>query len=88
MQESLQYLGHTDLVRCISVEPNVGEYLLSGSDDGTVRLWEVRTARCLKTFNVGGVVRDVSWCPSSTVVLAAVATDHRCLIINLGMFET
>jgi len=34
--ESLVYRGHTDLVRSVSVEPK-GEYMVSGSDDRTVK---------------------------------------------------
>lgn len=34
--ESMVFLGHTDMVRTISVEPN-GEYMVSGSDDTTVK---------------------------------------------------
>lgn len=34
--ESMVYRGHTDLVRSVSVEPK-GEYLVSGSDDKTVK---------------------------------------------------
>lgn len=34
--ESLVYRGHTDLVRSVSVEPK-GEYIVSGSDDKTVK---------------------------------------------------
>lgn len=34
--ESLVYNGHTDLVRSVSVEPK-GEYIVSGSDDKTVK---------------------------------------------------
>lgn len=34
--ESMVFNGHTDMIRTISVEPN-GEYLVSGSDDTTVK---------------------------------------------------
>lgn len=34
--ESMIFNGHTDMIRTISVEPN-GEYLVSGSDDTTVK---------------------------------------------------
>lgn len=34
--QSLVYSGHTDMVRCISIDP-LGQYLLSGSDDMTVK---------------------------------------------------
>lgn len=34
--QSLVFNGHTDMVRCISIDP-LGQYLLSGSDDMTVK---------------------------------------------------
>jgi len=34
--QSLVYNGHTDMVRCISIDP-LGQYLLSGSDDMTIK---------------------------------------------------
>lgn len=33
---SLVYSGHSDMVRCLSVDPK-GQYLLSGSDDFTIK---------------------------------------------------
>ena len=40
-------------VYSLSVSPD-GESLLTGSADGTVRLWEVATARCERSWHVGG----------------------------------
>lgn len=34
--QSLVFNGHSDMVRCISIDP-LGQYLLSGSDDMTVK---------------------------------------------------
>ncbi|XP_038283381.1 ribosome biogenesis protein BOP1 isoform X4 [Canis lupus familiaris] len=51
--QALVYKGHSDLIRCLSVSPE-GQWLASGSDDGSVRLWEVATARCMRTVPVGG----------------------------------
>lgn len=45
----------------------------AGSDDGTVRFWEVSTARCMKTLPVGGVVKSIAWNPNPTVCLVALA---------------
>lgn len=44
-----------------------------GSDDGSVRLWEAATARCVRTVPVGGVVRSVAWNPQPAICLVAVA---------------
>jgi WD repeat-containing protein 48 len=42
--------GHTDAVRCLSVKHD-GILLLSGSSDSTVRLWDLRQQRCVRTFD-------------------------------------
>src|SRR5690606_20712840 len=36
---SLEYIGHTGVVRAIDTNPT-GEWMVSGAEDGTVRLWE------------------------------------------------
>lgn len=79
--ESMVYRGHKDLVRAISIEPK-GQYIVTGSDDTTIKIWEISTGRCIKTINTKGVVRSVAWCPNPKISLIAVATDKRCLLIN------
>ncbi|XP_012328704.2 ribosome biogenesis protein BOP1 [Aotus nancymaae] len=79
--QALVYRGHSDLVRCLSVSPG-GQWLASGSDDGSLRLWEVATARCVRTVSVGGVVRSVAWNPNPTVCLVAVAVEDSVLLLN------
>lgn len=45
-----------------------------GSTDGTVRIWEVETGRCLRVFEIGEAIQDVAWNPSTELpVLAVVA---------------
>ena len=46
------------MVRCISVSPN-GQYLASGYSNGFIRLWEVSTARCLKSWNCNTVIDTI-----------------------------
>ncbi|EDV36963.1 uncharacterized protein Dana_GF11675 [Drosophila ananassae] len=79
--ESLVYRGHTDLVRSVSVEPK-GEYIVSGSDDKTVKIWEIATGRCIRTIETEDVVRCVAWCPNAKLSIIAVATGNRLLLIN------
>ncbi|XP_049788021.1 ribosome biogenesis protein BOP1 homolog [Schistocerca cancellata] len=81
---SLVYKGHTDMVRTIAVEPK-GQFLASGSDDLTVKIWEVSTGRCVRTIPAGGIVRSVSWCPNQSLSLIAIAADKKVLLVNPGV---
>uniref|UniRef100_A0A8B9IQM7 BOP1 ribosomal biogenesis factor n=1 Tax=Anser cygnoides TaxID=8845 RepID=A0A8B9IQM7_ANSCY len=75
------YRGHTSLVRCLSISPS-GQWLASGSDDCTVRFWEVCTARCMKTLPVGSVVKSIAWNPNPTVCLVAICVEQSVLLVN------
>ncbi|KAM6903384.1 ribosome biogenesis protein bop1 isoform 3-T3 [Lycodopsis pacificus] len=79
--QSLVYRGHSGLVRSISVSPS-GQWLASGSDDGSVRFWEVCSSRCMKTVQVGGAVKSIAWNPNQSVCLLAVAQDSVVLILS------
>ncbi|KAL3195337.1 hypothetical protein MRX96_015810 [Rhipicephalus microplus] len=82
--QSVVYEGHTDCVRSLSMEP-VGQFFASGSDDGTVRIWEVLTGRCIKTFKFEHAVKGVAWCPNQSICLVAVAVENTVHIINPGV---
>ncbi|XP_075996269.1 ribosome biogenesis protein bop1 isoform X4 [Genypterus blacodes] len=84
--QSLVYRGHSALVRSISVSPS-GQWLASGSDDGSVRFWEVCSSRCLKTVQVGGAVKSVAWNPNSAVCLLAVALDSVVLVLSPALAD-
>ncbi|VAI35903.1 unnamed protein product [Triticum turgidum subsp. durum] len=68
----LEFKGHGGPVTSLSVEAT-GQWIASGSSDGTIRVWEVETGRCLKVFNVGADVHHISWNPSpERPILAAI----------------
>ncbi|VDM57640.1 unnamed protein product [Angiostrongylus costaricensis] len=76
--------GHIGQVRSISVEPDYGELLASGGEDGTVRIWMIGAGRCLKTYKVGGPVTCVAFCPVSSKTLVVVAYEGR----QISIFNT
>ncbi|RKO87314.1 WD40-repeat-containing domain protein [Blyttiomyces helicus] len=78
---SITYKGHSGRVRSVSVDPT-GQWLASCSDDQSVRVWEVATGRCLKSWNAEDSVLSVMWNPNKTVSLLAVAAQTRVLLIN------
>ena len=68
---SLVFKGHAHIVRSISLHPS-GEWLVSGSDDKSVKFWEVSTGRCLNTLKFTDKVLSVSWIPVATMQIVAV----------------
>jgi WD40 repeat protein len=46
-----QLEGHEDSVNCVSVLEN-GRLVISGSSDGTVRIWELATGKCLHILKI------------------------------------
>ena len=42
--------GHTDYVSCFAVD-NKNNYLFSGSDDRTIKIWNLKTGKCEKTLH-------------------------------------
>merc|ERR1719464_2528797 len=80
---SVTYKGHTNMVRTISVEPK-GQFLASGSDDGTVKIWEIQTGYCHKTFVFGKtIITSVAWCPNTSLSLLAVAFENKVVLLNI-----
>jgi WD40 repeat protein len=65
-RNSSTFLGHADDVKAVAITKN-GKYIISGSDDNTLRLWNLHTGKCLWLFggHNGGV--------NSSVMAAAVS---------------
>lgn len=79
--QSIIYKGHTDTVHSLSVEPQ-GQFMISGSQDGTVRFWEILTSRCWRTIEFDSPVRLVAWCPNASLSIVAVVTSKHIYMFN------
>lgn len=80
-QEAIVFTGHKSIIRTIAVHP-LGKYLASGSDDHTVKIWEVSTGRCLRSFDVEGAVKHVSWNPSNKLFLLGIVFEKNVVFLN------
>ncbi|KAL9055698.1 MAG: hypothetical protein Q9162_003424 [Coniocarpon cinnabarinum] len=67
---------HSRQVHKVDFSPVEGQLLLSASQDGTVRLWDVRSLRHVMKFNGrSDAVRHTKWSPVSSVTFA-LGTDN------------
>lgn len=48
-QSLFTLMGHDNWVRGIAFHPG-GKFMLSASDDKTLRIWDLRTKRCVKVL--------------------------------------
>ncbi|ODV80856.1 ribosome biogenesis protein ERB1 [Suhomyces tanzawaensis NRRL Y-17324] len=88
---STVYQGHTGRIRTISIDPQ-GLWLATGSDDGTVRIWEILTGRqvykaqLLEEDNTDDHIESLEWSPDSTTGILAVAAGENIYLIVPPIF--
>ena len=67
--------GHSDYVSAVCYSPH-GKFMLSGSFDGTLKLWEIATGKELRTFSEHtGLVCSVCFSPDGKYALSG-SWDH------------
>ena len=52
--------GHTDMIMCAAFSSN-GKYLATGSEDGTVRVWDIETGDCIHVLKHGEGVNQLAF---------------------------
>ncbi len=71
-----EFIGHTDRVKAVDISPD-GRYVLTGSGDSTVRLWDVETGEEIRQF--AGTMQDINsavFSPDGYFVLTGSRHDH------------
>ncbi len=82
-------LGQSNVVNSLAFTPN-GKYLVSGSDDATVRVWSVSPSASyneVATLNAGGPVKYLAMNPVTMDVALAVEGKNEITVYGLAMLE-
>ena len=79
--------GHTKPVTVIAFSPN-GDKLVSGSYDGTLRLWNPHTAELLKTLNADGRIAAVAFSPDGRTLANGNDDDIQLWDVDTGEHKT
>lgn len=83
-----RFQGHNRQVHKLAFNPHLPSWLLSGSQDGTIRMWDLRSASANRGTSTCGskhsyqgnsdTIRDVRWSPTDGVVFAT-ASDSGAI---------
>jgi len=74
--------NHNNTVNSVAFSPD-GERALSGSDDGTMKLWNMSTGQLIRTFDPSGV-NSVAYSPDGQTALSGGSTTMTLWNINTG----
>ena len=77
----LKFTGHGNKVTSIAVDQS-GKWLLSGSLDCTLRMWEVSSGRCVRKWMFGKEVVNVAWCPRVGSTIASVCVGTTVVLLD------
>ncbi len=66
--------AHDKIIRYVSWSPD-GTVFASSSDDGTIKIWDGKSGKSLKTLSTGKKVGLFSFCPSGMLIAAIVGED-------------
>jgi WD40 repeat protein len=86
--EVCPFYGHTDYVNCVALSPD-GRFAASGSNDKSVRLWDIRTGREVwKNPEFRHMLRAVSFSPDGRKVFSCDLGSVSILDADTGRAQT
>lgn len=76
---------HTDAVMCLSLNPRQQEYLASGSEDSTVRIWDLDDLQCKASFKDihKDKVQAVKWNSVNDQILLTAGYDSKVNVLDV-----
>jgi WD40 repeat protein len=76
-QKLAQLKGHTNLITSVCYDPANSSQLISGSDDGTIKVWDTRSVECTQTLQAQGAVMSIDVQPGGTDQVASIISDKN-----------
>ncbi len=77
------FKGHAEAVETVAIAGN-GQFIISGSQDKTLRLWEISTGRCTHIFRGhSGYITDVALSPDGQFAVSA-SRDHTLRVWRIA----
>ena len=70
--------GHSDVVTSIAISPD-GQTLATGSEDGTIRIMDLRTRELIRVLKDAGKIQSVSFSPDSRTI-ASSSEDGKIMV--------
>ena len=61
--------GHTSTVSGCAIGPE-GDWIVSASDDKTLKIWDAQTGTCCATLHVAGALYACAFCPDGEHIVA------------------
>lgn len=81
--------SHTEAVMCLSLNPIQKEYLASGSEDSTVRIWDLDDLQCKAKFDNlhKDKVQVVKWNNVNDQILLTAGYDSKINVLDVRTSE-
>lgn len=81
------YRGHGDSVDQLCWHPSNPDLFVTASGDKTIRIWDVRTTKCIATVNTKGEYlpcQEGSWVPQNLSCVGPVCSGTSALDASCG----
>jgi ribosome biogenesis protein ERB1 len=91
IRTSTIYQGHKGKIRTLSIDPT-GLWLATGSDDGTVKIWEVLTGREVYSVRIlpkeedEDHIESVEWNPDASLGILAITAGETIYLLSPPIF--
>jgi len=78
--KDLELKGHTESVDQLCWNPQNDVQLATASTDKTVKIWDVRTGKCIESILTTGENINISWSPDGNMIAVGNKSDELCIV--------